>query len=163
MKKADYIVILILVIIAFFLFRECNLKVSKELIDNVSNDSLKTEIKAHSVKKDSIHKEVKKHDSVRVVYLTKWRTAKGTVLHDTVYKHDTIIKQLIVACDSALIKDSVLIYALKTEVKQDSLIIDWYKKVAYNDSITIKKLKKKQLKYFGAGVVLGAGVASLKK
>lgn len=112
-------------------------------------------------KRDSIIKVVEYRDSVRTIYLTKWRKVKYT---DTI-PCETLYHEVVAICDTLIQKDSSEIVALKSVVKQDSVIIYQAFNRISSDSTRIvllqKKLKRQKLFTkisFGAGVIVGGAL-----
>ena len=137
-------------VICFTIFRGCNKPDTKIAEPRIIYKYIK--------KGDSIVKVVRKDDSVRIVYLTKWKNLKVQHQYDT-----TIVHEVIQVCDTLIQKDSTEITHLKTLHSTDSVIIVEALKELRNDSATIVKLNKKlrvqkvltKVSFFGG---LGLGV-----
>jgi len=130
-----------------------------EPLDGVIKDS----IVKQKVRKDSVSKEVVIKDSIRIVYITKWRTLKGQI--DTLPCPEVLTK-VITLTDSIISIDSSEIASLKAEILIDGLIIANQDTIIKNDSIALKRVTKK-LKWqkvktkavaIGMGVLLGSSL-----
>lgn len=157
-KLKYYIPWAIILILAICLwFKGCS--VSKEIL-HTDNATIKTNIKKLTIKKDSVKVEANKTDSIRTIYVLKWRTK----IHDSIiYKE---CKELIIICDSIITVDSTQISQLRqVNLLNDSIITD-YKVIHYNDSIDIKYLTKwgkkqrrqKTLALIGLGIISGLSI-----
>jgi hypothetical protein len=133
----------------------------------VEVNPLKEKIQKEKVKVDSLKKDALKKDSVRIVYITKWRTIK---LNPDSLPCDTFVKLVIAHCDTVILKDSSTIVSLKEVIKQDSIIISYQGELIVKDSVHIAKLEKK-LKWqkvktklaFFVGSALGVGATTAIK
>ena len=127
-------------------------------------DSLKTVIYNQMHVADSLKEVAKGHDSVRLEYITKWRTkVKTLVQHDSI-PCDSMLTIVVSMCDTLIVKDSVYISDLKKIILTDSIIMDSQAQVIKLDSIKIADLDRKVVRLkkhrrwllFGTGVLGGA-------
>lgn len=157
-KTLFYAIFTALIILAFVLGKRCEGKHMTVIPTNT--DTLKTKAKELAVKSDSVSKEVKKADSVRVKVVIKWKEVR----------HDSLIpcEELIAYCDTLYYADSTLITELKAKVFIDSLLLNVQKGIISNDSIRIVGLNKEVKKQkrlrnlFIATTVLFGGAAAVK-
>lgn len=126
----------------------------------VNSNPIKATIKKQKLKADSLDKASDKTDSVRIVYVTKWRTLKPKL--DSIPCPEALA-DIIILTDSIITVDSTQISELNAELFVKDLIIANQDTLLKNDSIAIKKLTKK-LKWqkvktkavaVGMGVLLG--------
>lgn len=113
-------------------------------------------------KRDSIIKIVEYKDSIRTVYVTKWRKIK---LNPDTLPCDSFVHEIISVCDTLILKDSSEIASLKDVIKQDSVIQAKYQAQILADSIVIatvnKKLKRQKFftkAAFVGGLITGGAV-----
>jgi len=114
---------------ACLFFKNCEPK--QTIASSEVKAKIVTEIKAN----DSIKKDAVKSDSIRTVYVYKYRASKSVP-----GPCDTVLKYVIQSCDTMAIKDSLVIYNYKLLHKSDSVIINLYKQLASQDSIKIDSL-----------------------
>ena len=128
--KPHYKLIAIFILIGIILaciFVKCEPeKIGNSEFDPTENEILKSVIQDLNHDKDSLQKVAAKKDTVRTVYVTKWKQLKGRI--------DSI------PCDSAI----VLV------VNMCGNIIANYEKVVHNDSAEIEKYKKAIIKHMKA-------------
>jgi hypothetical protein len=149
------ICLIVLALIISDMFKSCS---KSEHID--INGTIKAEIKKDILRKDSVKEVIVYRDSIRTKLVTKWRTIR----------HDSLIpcEDKLIACDTLLVTDSLLISSLKHEIKLTDTIIRNYQKVVYNDSIVIiglnRSIKKQRNKTKLAVLVAGlfAGFAIVR-
>ena len=98
------------------------------------------DLKPELIRKDSFRTVIKYHDSTRLTVLKKWRTI--TNIKDSV-KCYTEIMPFIQACDTVILKDSILINALYGQHKNDSIIDLKKDSVIVQKSDSIKTLTRK--------------------
>jgi len=65
------------VLISFFIFQICSKEKPAQSNLEAKSDTIKKQISKGFIKKDSIHLVSKKQDSIRIVYVTKWRELKA--------------------------------------------------------------------------------------
>lgn len=153
-KDAWFLTLIVGLIIALVcvLFNKCEQKPT-DIDFDVKKDSLVNDIRKKFDQKDSVKKETAKKDSVRIVYLTKWKESKPKYIQmvdslkleqlDSIKKKVRIIVNTIRdEADQVIKADSSVIASLKHELKIDSGLFVSYKSLAKNDSIIIFKLKK---------------------
>lgn len=97
------------------------------------------EFKPDLQKKDSIIKVIEYRDSVRTIYITKWKKIRYT---DTL-PCEVLYHEVVAICDTIIVKDSLMIDALRAEVSQDSVIISKAFDVIKKDSIELSKANRK--------------------
>lgn len=142
----------LIISIVFVLFNKCEHNPA-DIDTDVKKDSLVNDIRKKFDQKDSVKKETAKKDSVRIVYLTKWKESAPKYIQlvdslkleelDSIKKKVRIIVNTIRdEADQVIKADSSVIASLKHELKIDSGLFVSYKSLAKNDSITIFKLKK---------------------
>lgn len=122
------------------------------------------EIKQEVKTRDSIIKVVEYKDSIRTVYVTKWRKIK---VNPDSLPCDTFVHEIIAVCDTFIMIDSSEIVSLKGVIRQDSIIQAKQSDKISSDSLTISKLNKRLKRQktvtklaFGAGAVLGVAAGS---
>ena len=142
-------------IILFALNHSCGAE--KPSID--PTDTLKQQVKELMVLGDSVKKDIVYRDSIRTIYITKWKPIR----HDSLIPCETKL----LVCDTILLADSALISEYKTKAMFDSSIISHQASIIANDSVKLSKLAKelkrqKRLKWlFLAGGLVG-GVAATR-
>lgn len=127
-------------------------------------DSLKTVIKTQIHIADSLEELANDHDSVRLEYITKWRTKIKTLVQYDTIPCDSMLTIVVNMCDTLIVKDSVYISDLKKIILTDSIIMDSQAQVMNLDSIKIADLERKVVRLkrhrrwllFGTGVLGGA-------
>lgn len=161
----------LIIALVFVLFNKCEQKPA-DIDTDVKKDSLVSDIRKKFDQKDSVKKETAKKDSVRIVYLTKWKESSPKYIQlvdslkleelDSIKKKVRIIVNTIRdEADQVIKADSNVIASLKHELKIDSSLFVSYKSLAKNDSITIFKLKKevkKQKRITKIVVATGAAI-----
>ena len=159
-----YISIGIITILSILLLiTHCN----KPVIKPVDNTNIyKEAIKKYLSKKDSLDKLSKSQDSVRIEYITKWRT-KIKYIHDSI-PCDSALPIIVNHCDSIIYHDSVYINTLKQIIKVDSSIIHNQKFIIFADSVKIDSLNKdikkhKRHKKLLTGSLILTGAATIIK
>lgn len=134
-----------------FLVQKC----SGDPVTPVENN-LKQTIRKQKAQADSTENESRKKDSVRIVYVTKWRTLKPKL--DSLPCPEALA-EVIILTDSIITVDSSLICSLRAELFIDSLIIRNQDSLILNDSIQIASLSKKLKRQKTATkVVAGVGL-----
>ena len=130
--------ILLILVVSLFFLKDCG---SSEIPNNSNYiDSLKNEIQTLEVQKAFLLVKSKKSDSVRTETIVKYRYLKGRV--DTI-PCDSLLPQIIVACDSIIVKDSLHIANLNNVIKNDSTIIFLQNQIITSDSITKLRLNER--------------------
>lgn len=142
-----------------------------QISDKLGNT--KAEIKQKKQEAKEVKKDVLKADTIQKKAVRKWNKVKEVALKDTIAKCDTIIKILVVTCDSALAAKDSLISELRSLVildsaiilKQDTLI-HAHEKTNSDLTKSVKKEKRKSWwkgfkTGFAAGFITG-GVAGSK-
>lgn len=132
---------------------------------NTDMESKKEKIRKDKIKADSLDKASDKTDSVRIVYVTKWRTLKPKL--DSIPCPEAL-SEVILLTDSIIIVDSTQISELNAELFVKDAIIANQDTLISVDSITIRKLTKQlkrqkaktKLAWIVAGVL--GGVALVK-
>ncbi len=167
--KPHYKLIAIFILIGIIfacIFVKCEPeKIGNSEFDPTENEILKSVISELNNDRDSLLKITDKKDSVRTVYVTKWKQLKGRI--DSI-PCDSAIVLIVNMCDTIIMQDSSQIATLKDVIKLDSNIIANYELVVHNDSLYIEQLKKdvkKQRKHKRAALIVAAvfwGVAILK-
>ncbi len=157
--------ILGVIVVTLLIFRGCGDMAPEQPITPDKTDSLKAVISEQYERRIDSIIAIKKKDSVRVEYVTRWRKMKG----DTAYiPCDSILPKIVNLCDSIIYVDSSQIATMKSVIAMDDSIISNYKKVVENDSITIvglnKQIKKhkRQKKWLVAGIAATGVVAIIK-
>jgi hypothetical protein len=156
--------IAVLLAVLFWLFRGCDYEPVKKV------EPLKEKIRTGLLKRDELKKESERKDSVRIVYITRWRKAKEEIKDNPQLPCDSVIPVVINLCDSIIKQDSSTIVSLKEVIKQDSILLSDYGSLVKKDSVQIAKLEKKlrfqkrltKLAFFG-GAVLGVGATTAIK
>jgi hypothetical protein len=129
--------ILLILVVSLFFLKDCG---SSEIPNNSKYiDSLKNEIQTLEVQKAFLLVKSKKSDSVRVETIVKYRYLKGRV--DTI-PCDSLLPQIIVACDSIIVRDSIYVADLKSIIKNDSSVISLQNQIILKDSITKNALNE---------------------
>ena len=167
--KPHYKLIAIFILIGIIfacIFVKCEPeKIGNSEFDPTENEILKSVIQDLNNDRDSLLKITGKKDSVRTIYVTKWKQLKGRI--DSI-PCDSAIVLAVNMCDTIIMHDSSQIATLKDVIKLDSNIIANYEKVVKNDSLHIESLKKyvkKQRKHKKAALIVAAvfgGLAILK-
>ena len=157
------VLLLAAVVIMFGLLnKQCN--DIKALDSDHLKDSLKTTIRNQQRIADSLKLVANGHDSIRLEYITQWRTkVKILVQHDSI-PCDSVLPIVISTCDSIIVRDSIYISDLKKIILTDSIIMDSQAQVMNLDSIKIADLERKVVRLkrhrrwllFGTGVLGGA-------
>ena len=157
-------VLLIAAVVIMFglLNKQCN--DIKALESDHLKDSLKTTIKNQKRIADSLKLVANGHDSVRLEYITQWRTKIKTIIQHDSIPCDSVLPMVISTCDSIIVRDSIYISDLKKIILTDSIIMDSQAQVMNLDSITIADLDRKVVRLkrhrrwllFGTGVLGGA-------
>jgi hypothetical protein len=130
--------ILLILVVSLFFLKDCG---SSEIPNNSKYiDSLKSEIQTLEVQKAFLLVKSKKSDSVRVETIIKYRYLKGRV--DAI-PCDSLLPQIIIACDSIIVKDSLHIANLNNVIKNDSTIIFLQNQLITSDSITKLRLNER--------------------
>jgi hypothetical protein len=158
-----YIPLIIILLLIFVIFKDCN----KPVIKPVDNTNIyKQAIKKYLSKKDSLDKLSKPQDSIRIEYITKWRT-KIKYIHDSI-PCDSALPIIVNHCDSIIYYDSVYINTLKQIIKVDSSIIHNQKSIIFADSVKIDSLSKdirkhkRHKKLLTGGLILTGAAAIIK-
>jgi len=160
--KVKMILIAAVVIMFGLLTKQCD--DTKAVEADHLKDSLKTTIRNQQRIADSLKLVANGNDSVRLEYITKWRTkVKTLVQHDTI-PCDSMLTIVVNMCDTLIVKDSVYISDLKKIILTDSIIMDSQAQVIKLDSIKIADLDRKVVRLkkhrrwllFGTGVLGGA-------
>ena len=110
------------------------------LLPKCSNDNKHTFRYIEKIKR--IHDTVRIVEAQRVKVLTKWRTLRDSV---NVYHLDTIIRDVILTCDTIIKLDSTNIALLNDIIKVQEVVID-----------SLKKSKKPYFKGFKHGFIAGS-------
>ncbi len=149
--KPHYKLIAIFILIGIIfacIFVKCEPeKIGNSEFDPTENEILKSVISELNNDRDSLLKITDKKDSVRTVYVTKWKQLKGRI--DSI-PCDSAIVLIVNMCDTIITQDSSQIATLKDVIKLDSNIIANYEKVVHNDSAEIEKYKKAIIKHMKA-------------
>lgn len=159
------IAIFILIGIIFACIVKCEPETVVNDFDPTENEILKSVIQDLNNDRDSLLKITGKKDSVRTIYVTKWKQLKGRI--DSI-PCDSAIVLVVNMCDTIIMQDSSQITTLKDVIKLDSNIIANYETIVKNDSLHIESLKKyvkKQRKHKKAALIVAAvfgGLAILK-
>ena len=127
-------------------------------------DSLKTTIRNQQRIADSLKLVANSNDSVRLEYITKWRTKIKTIIQHDSIPCDSILPMVVSTCDSIISKDSIYIKDLRDIIYTDSIIMDSQAQIIKLDSIKIADLDRKIVRLkrhrrwllFGTGVLGGA-------
>jgi hypothetical protein len=152
--------IAVLLAVLFWLFRGCDSEPVKKA------EPLKEKIRTGLLKRDELKKESERKDSVRIVYITRWRKAKEEIKNNPQLPCDSVIPVVINLCDSIIKQDSSTIVSLKEVIKQDSSLFVDYQEQHRNDSTEIANLKKevkKQKRQKNGIIALFATYESVKE
>jgi hypothetical protein len=142
MNKNNIIIIGLSIIVILLLFKSCNPDVEVAAESSREKDSLKNIIADQKHIADSLKHVAIKDDSVRVEYITQWRTKiKIMIEHDSI-PCDSILPLVVTTCDSIISKDSIYIKDLRDIIYTDSIIMDSQAQVMVLDSTKIAKLEK---------------------
>jgi hypothetical protein len=160
--KIKMILIAAVVIMFGLLTRQCDDTEAVET-DHLK-DSLKTTIRNQKRISDSLKLVANSNDSVRLEYITKWRTKIKTIIQHDSIPCDSILPMVVSTCDSIISKDSIYIKDLRDIIYTDSIIMDSQAQVIKLDSIKIADLDRKVVRLkrhrrwllFGTGVLGGA-------
>ena len=160
--KIKMILIAAVVIMFGLLTRQCDDTEAVET-DHLK-DSLKTTIRNQKRISDSLKLVANGTDSVRLEYITKWRTKIKTIIQHDSIPCDSILPMVVSTCDSIISKDSIYIKDLRDIIYTDSIIMDSQAQVIKLDSIKIADLDRKVVRLkrhrrwllFGTGVLGGA-------
>ena len=160
--KVKMILIAAVVIMFGLLTRQCDNTEAVET-DHLK-DSLKTTIRNQKRISDSLKLVANGNDSVRLEYITKWRTKIKTIIQHDSIPCDSILPMVVSTCDSIISKDSIYIKDLRDIIYTDSIIMDSQAQVIKLDSIKIADLDRKVVRLkrhrrwllFGTGVLGGA-------
>ena len=160
--KIKMILIAAVVIMFGLLTRQCDDTEAVET-DHLK-DSLKTTIRNQKRISDSLKLVANGNDSVRLEYITKWRTKIKTIIQHDSIPCDSILPMVVSTCDSIISKDSIYIKDLRDIIYTDSIIMDSQAQVIKLDSIKIADLDRKVVRLkrhrrwllFGTGVLGGA-------
>lgn len=160
--KVKMILITAVVIMFGLLIRQCD--DTKAVETDHLKDSLKTTIRNQKRIADSLKLAANSNDSVRLEYITKWRTKIKTIIQHDSIPCDSILPMVVSTCDSIISKDSIYIKDLKDIIYTDSIIMDSQAQVIKLDSIKIADLDRKVVRLkrhrrwllFGTGVLGGA-------
>jgi hypothetical protein len=160
--KVKMILIAAVVIMFGLLTRQCDDTEAVET-DHLK-DSLKTTIRNQKRISDSLKLVANGNDSVRLEYITKWRTKIKTIIQHDSIPCDSILPMVVSTCDSIISKDSIYIKDLRDIIYTDSIIMDSQAQVIKLDSIKIADLDRKVVRLkrhrrwllFGTGVLGGA-------
>ena len=160
--KVKMILIAAVVIMFGLLTRQCD--DTKALETDHLKDSLKTTIRNQKRIADSLKLVANGNDSVRLEYITKWRTKIKTIIQHDSIPCDSILPMVVSTCDSIISKDSIYIKDLRDIIYTDSIIMDSQAQVIKLDSIKIADLDRKVVRLkrhrrwllFGTGVLGGA-------
>ncbi len=145
--KPHYKLIAIFILIGIIfacIFVKCEPETVVNDFDPTENEILKSVIQDLNNDRDSLLKITGKKDSVRTIYVTKWKQLKGRI--DSI-PCDSAIVLAVNMCDTIIMHDSSQIATLKDVIKLDSNIIANYEKVVKNDSLHIESLKKEVKKH----------------
>lgn len=137
--KIKLLLVAVIVILLGLLTKECD---PQQPETNTLKDSLKTVIKNQLQIVDSLKGVANKNDSVRIEYITQWRTKIKTIIQHDSIPCDSILPIVVSTCDSIISKDSIYISNLKNIIKADSIVINTQNKVMVLDSVTIANLEK---------------------
>jgi hypothetical protein len=140
--KPHYKLIAIFILIGIIfacIFVKCEAETVVNDFDPTENEILKSVIQDLNNDRDSLRKITGKKDSVRTIYVTKWKQLKGRI--DSI-PCDSAIVLVVNMCDTIIMQDSSQITTLKDVIKLDSNIIANYEKVVHSDSLYIEQLKK---------------------
>ena len=140
--KTKLILIAIIAILIGLLSKSCNGSQFTNKETDKEKDSLKIIISKQTQISDSLKLAANKNDSVRIEYITKWRTQIKTIIEHDSIPCDSVLPMVITTCDSIISKDSIYIADLKKIIKSDSIIIKNQNKVIILDSVTISNLQK---------------------
>ena len=138
--KVKMILIAAVIIMFGLLTRQCD--DSEAVETDHLKDSLKTTIRNQKRISDSLKLVANGNDSVRLEYITKWRTKIKTIIQHDSIPCDSILPMVVSTCDSIISKDSIYIKDLRDIVYTDSIIMDSQAQVIVLDSIKIAKLEK---------------------
>ena len=160
--KVKMILIAAVVIMFGLLTRQCD--DTKAVETDHLKDSLKTTIRNQKRISDSLKLVANGNDSVRLEYITKWRTKIKTIIQHDSIPCDSILPMVVSTCDSIISKDSIYIKDLRDIIYTDSIIMDSQAQVIKLDSIKIADLDRKVVRLkrhrrwllFGTGVLGGA-------
>lgn len=160
--KVKMILIAAVVIMFGLLTRQCDDTEAVET-DHLK-DSLKTTIRNQKRISDSLKLVANGNDSVRLEYITKWRTKIKTIIQHDSIPCDSILPMVVSTCDSIISKDSIYIKDLRDIIYTDSIIMDSQAQVIKLDSIKIADLDRKVVRLkrhrrwllFGTSVLGGA-------
>jgi hypothetical protein len=130
--------ILLILVVSLFFLKDCNPLAIPDSSKYI--DSLKNEIQTLEVQKAFLLVKANKSDSVRVETIVKYRYLKGRV--DTI-PCDSLLPQIIVVCDSIIVRDSIYVADLKSIIKNDSTIIFLQNQLITSDSITKLRLNER--------------------
>ena len=158
-NKVNFLGVIILLIIVFFLGRGCNSNYGE--FATIKTEPLKQSIATNKAKAEKLKPII----IIKDREVVKWRDRYHEVRHDSLIP----CPEKLAIADTVIYQDSSLIYSLKLLCKIDSNIIAEQSKVISADSITIKGLKKevrkqkiqKWLAVIGA-VTFGGVVSSTK-
>lgn len=140
MKTLQYIVLILsTVLLTWLLFRSCDHSNSLELHGIKTRDSLLAINKDLQTERDLLELQAATVDTARIRTIVKYRTLKSNP--DTL-PCDTVLKYIMVACDSIIVVDSTEISLLKRSNMKADTIIGNLEKVVQIDSLTISGLKK---------------------
>ena len=160
--KVKMILIAAVIIMFGLLTRQCD--DSEAVETDHLKDSLKTTIRNQKRISDSLKLVANGNDSVRLEYITKWRTKIKTIIQHDSIPCDSILPMVVSTCDSIISKDSIYIKDLRDIIYTDSIIMDSQAQVIKLDSIKIADLDRKVVRLkrhrrwllFGTGVLGGA-------
>ena len=160
--KVKMILIAAVIIMFGLLTRQCD--DTEALETDHLKDSLKTTIRNQKRISDSLKLVANGNDSVRLEYITKWRTKIKTIIQHDSIPCDSILPMVVSTCDSIISKDSIYIKDLRDIIYTDSIIMDSQAQVIKLDSIKIADLDRKIVRLkrhrrwllFGTGVLGGA-------
>ena len=160
--KVKMILIAAVIIMFGLLTRQCD--DSEAVETDHLKDSLKTTIRNQKRISDSLKLVANGNDSVRLEYITKWRTKIKTIIQHDSIPCDSILPMVVSTCDSIISKDSIYIKDLRDIIYTDSIIMDSQVQVIKLDSIKIADLDRKVVRLkrhrrwllFGTGVLGGA-------
>lgn len=160
--KVKMILIAAVIIMFGLLTRQCD--DTEALETDHLKDSLKTTIRNQKRISDSLKLVANSNDSVRLEYITKWRTKIKTIIQHDSIPCDSILPMVVSTCDSIISKDSIYIKDLRDIIYTDSIIMDSQAQVIKLDSIKIADLDRKVVRLkrhrrwllFGTGVLGGA-------
>jgi len=160
--KVKMILIAAVVIMFGLLTRQCD--DIKPVESNHLKDSLKTIISNQKRIADSLKLVATGHDSIRLEYITQWRTKIKTIIQHDSIPCDSVLPMVISTCDSIIVRDSIYISDLRKIILTDSIIMNSQAQVMSLDSIKIADLERKVVRLkrhrrwllFGTSVLGGA-------